>query len=113
MTHECILLEKGLLEHSIRTDRDIIEKLFADNFVEFGSAGKIYNKADVHQALSTEAVREFKAIDFESKILSANCVLITYKLFEGTEATLRSSIWCHDANGNWQMIFHQGTNCSL
>ncbi len=39
MTHECILLEKGLLEHSIRTDRDLIEKLFADNFVEFGSAG--------------------------------------------------------------------------
>jgi hypothetical protein len=113
MTHECIDLEKSLLERSTRRNKDIVEKLFADDFFEFGSSGKIYNKEDVHKALSTETVRNFKAIDFKATHLTDNSVLITYKLFEGENITLRSSIWCHNANYGWQMIFHQGTKCPL
>ena len=113
MMHECIGLEKSLLEHSTRRNKDIVEKLFADDFFEFGSSGKIYNKIDVHQALSTEAMRYFKAIDFKVTHLNDNAVLVTYKLFEGEDISLRSSIWFRNAHGDWQMIFHQGTNCTL
>ncbi len=113
MVHECIELEKTLLKHITRTDRNMLESLISRDFIEFGSSGKIYYKQDIIQGLISESIRDFKAVDFEVRILSENCVLITYKLFESMKSTLRSSIWIRNTHNTWQIIFHQGTNCSL
>ena len=113
MAHECIELEKTFLKHTTRTDHNILESLISRDFIEFGSSGKIYYKQDVMRTLISESIRNFKAVDFEVRILSENCVLITYKLFESMKSTLRSSIWIRNTHNSWQIIFHQGTNCSL
>lgn len=101
-------LEKALLEPSVRHSRDQLIKLLADDFIEFGSSGNVYNKADVIASLLCETSRTLIVDAFDIKELSKELVLSTYKITEGDTITLRSSIWKHSEIG-WQIVFHQGT----
>ncbi len=111
---EVIRLERLLLEKSTRKDLEALQKLIADDFIEFGSSGKIYNKFDVIASLPNEKSIRFQATNFNHKPLSEKCVLLTYNLIEGDKkASLRSSVWLFRTPHGWQMVFHQGTNCCL
>jgi hypothetical protein len=44
-------LEEHLLQPEVRHSRDELEKLLADEFVEFGSAGRIYNRQSIIEEL--------------------------------------------------------------
>lgn len=105
-------LEKELLKPEIRKSPMILKKLLSNDFIEYCSSGKIYkyNKEDTFY----EENVSFEIMDFESQILANDCILATYKikkiyhLDNSTKRSIRSSIWkCF--NGNWKMIFHQGT----
>jgi len=108
MSEHIKLLELSLLDVDIRKDINILNKLIADEFVEFGSGGKIYTKTDILQHLSTESKREFEMSNFSTVVLADNCMLATYQLQEKDSKSLRSSIW-KKFNNDWKMIFHQGT----
>ena len=101
-------LELSLLEPGIRHSHAQLDKLIADDFIEFGSSGKVYNKNDLLKFLPSEGVREFSVADFEVKELSQNVILATYKTIENGAFSLRSSIW-KQYGDEWQMVFHQGT----
>ncbi|HEX5435294.1 MAG TPA: DUF4440 domain-containing protein, partial [Candidatus Angelobacter sp.] len=86
-----------------------------DDFMEFGSSGRIFNKAAIIEALKTEVVDGKVAVEnFQVRELAPGVALVTYIALRsaGDESTvmraLRSSLWRH-ANGRWQMTFHQGT----
>lgn len=103
-------LELSLLDPVTRRSADYLNKHIADEFVEFGASGKIYNKQDVIESLPFEKERKFTVEDFSVEALSQDVVLATYKILgdDITAASLRSSIWKR-INGEWQMVFHQGT----
>lgn len=103
-------LELSLLDPVTRRSADYLNKHIADEFVEFGASGKIYNKQDVIESLPFEKERKFTVEDFSVKALSQDVVLATYKIIgdDATVASLRSSIWKR-IDGEWQMVFHQGT----
>lgn len=103
-------LELLLLTPSVRQSTDQLRLLIADDFVEYGSSGRIYNKLDLLESLPEEKQECYAVEDFTSSELSKNVILATYKVTIGTRQSLRSSIWRHNGS-NWQMIFHQGTNC--
>ncbi|MCM3023514.1 hypothetical protein [Heyndrickxia ginsengihumi] len=48
---------------------------------------------------------------FAIKELSSNIVQTTFEVKDHTNSkvSLRSSLWKKQADGNWQIIFHQGT----
>jgi hypothetical protein len=107
-------LERQLLSSDTRSCPDQLASLLADNFVEFGSSGSIYTKADELRALPNENPFSWDVTDFKIRILVDNVVLVTYRVTQYYEvsrqprATLRSSIWqCFD--GAWKIVFHQGT----
>lgn len=107
-------LELSLLEPEVRSSYERLNELLADDFLEFGSSGSVYNKPDTLKGLtaSTDKV-VFGVSDFETKELSENFVLTTFKTKRTINdinivISLRSSIW-KKTNGNWQMFFHQGT----
>ena len=111
---EVIRLEVLLLDQSARKDLKTLQNLIADDFVEFGSSGRIFNKSDVIASLTNEQSRNFRATNFNHRLLCEGCVLLTYKLFEeNNKPSLRSSIWLFKPSHGWQMVFHQGTNCCL
>ena len=113
MFDRVIQLEKSLLEPAIRSDINTLQQLLHNEFVEFGSSGKIYNKQDTIDLLPNEQPRllEIESISINTKKLSDSCILLTYKLLSHDKLhSIRSSIWINNLD-QWQLIFHQGTLC--
>lgn len=125
MTHERELgaqlraLEERLLDPAVRASPERAGELLADDFLEFGSSGRRYDKAQVLRTLASEAGDRphFAISDFELKALAPDIALVTYRacadVSEGAETrqSLRSSLWLL-RSGRWQMAFHQGTPTS-
>lgn len=107
-------LEERLLQSDARQSAVELDALLADDFLEFGSSGRVYDKPQVIAALLTETLSSISLTDFRTKVLAPNVVLVTYQaICTNTTATaavrsLRSSLW-RLADGRWQLVFHQGT----
>ena len=100
-------LEVQLLKPEVRQSKIELEKLLADDFIEFTSSGKKKNKRDCLDGLATP---KMYVLNFDIKRLSLDTVLTIYDLIDETRMneSLRSSVW-KQIDGRWQMIFHQGT----
>jgi hypothetical protein len=108
-------LEERLLDPAVRRDSALVSALLADDFVEFGSSGRIFDKATTLVDLKNEPTRPASLLsDFSIRELAPNVILATYKATrrslsgEPIGQSRRSSIWIH-LNGKWQITFHQGT----
>lgn len=111
-------LESDLHRPDVRSSRRRVAELLADGFIEFGSSGRVYDKATIIAALACEASSGSAAppqvSEFVVRAISEDAFLITYKssrsaaAMEKARQTLRSSIW-KMIEGRWQMVFHQGT----
>ena len=103
-------LEESLLLPDVRKSKRLAE-LLADNFVEFGSSGRTYTKADVVTTLQAETPVTQTTADFHVELLAPTVALLTYRIHRHSAPpahTLRSSIWrLHGSQ--WQMVFHQAT----
>ncbi len=105
-------LEESLLSRETRSSPAALAQLIADDFVEFGASGRIFDKAHIIAALPAESDTAYTLSDFRVKPFSPTVVLATYRAtrFSNGERqrSLRSSLW--QLNGEqWQMVFHQGT----
>jgi hypothetical protein len=103
-------LEEELLVPAVRKSTRFTA-LLADEFVEFGSSGRVYTKSDLAAVLQAESPVGQTPSDFKVAYLAPDVALLTYKIRRHTQPpvqTLRSSIW-RRAKGQWQMVFHQGT----
>jgi hypothetical protein len=114
---EVIALELRLLEPEFRRDRTAVAALLGDDFVEYGSSGRVFNKAQILDLVTNEASQRADATDFEARFLAADVCVVTYRSFRSDEppptggSVRRSSIWVR-RDGRWQVIFHQGTQMS-
>jgi len=107
-------LEERLLRWDVRRSPAAVGDLLADEFVEFGSSGRVFDKQQIIDALRGEATTtERSVLDFRTSVLAPGVVLATYRLARSDsggvpESFLRSSIW-KLIGERWQMVFHQGT----
>lgn len=113
--NDFLALETALHKKHIRNSPSAVSELLADEFIEFGSSGRIFNKSTIIDVLKTEVVDQQVSVeDFAVQELAATVVLVKYTAAkpsghqETTIRTLRSSIW-QLIDERWQMIFHQGT----
>lgn len=99
-----------MLESDVRKSEAMLE-LLADDFVEFGSSGRTYTKAELVALLQAETPSVQRTSDFKVALLSPEVGLITYVIRREGEPpvySLRSSVW-QLRGERWQLIFHQGT----
>lgn len=107
-------LETRLLQPSVRQSADEVSTLLADEFIEFGSSGRIFTKQAIIDALHNESPTTRTVSDFKATGLSQDIILVTYRVTrketngEPPTHSLRSSIW-KLIDGGWRMVFHQGT----
>ncbi|MEN9649457.1 MAG: hypothetical protein RL094_424 [Candidatus Parcubacteria bacterium] len=106
-------LELSLVNQDNRSSAEKLNKLLADDFIEYGSSGLIYNKEITINSLTSAPSPTYKIYDFEIISLSETFAQTRFKTdrinLDGTRLTsLRSSIWKKTGN-DWQMYFHQGT----
>jgi hypothetical protein len=109
------LLETELHQPAARGDRNRLDALLHEDFLEFGRSGGIHTKADTLDELPSEAASgTIWAQDFSLRQLGPGVAMLTYRSAcrrpEGRvdRHTLRTSIWKLTDKG-WQMYFHQGT----
>jgi hypothetical protein len=98
-----------MLDPEVRGNPARLEDLVRDDFIEFGSSGRVYEKRMLIDMLSQEDHIPVIIRDFAIRELAPGIALINYRSVghSGQEAR-RSSIWIK-GNGGWQMVFHQGT----
>ena len=119
IAHELRRSEGALLDPAVRSDRKRVAELLADDFVEFGSSGRIWTRDEILDLLAGETAAPIDMMDFACVPLAEDVALVTYRA-SGTDATtgtqissLRSSIWTRQEGtgkpGGWRLRFHQGT----
>jgi glyoxylase I family protein len=103
-------LEERLLTQDVRTSRQALDGLLADDFVEIGASGNVYNKASIIEALLTEMPRQLTVSEFKVREMSTDQAHAMYRATDGAtgSASNRSSVWRYE-QGVWRMAFHRGT----
>ncbi len=110
-------LEQRLLQANVRRSAQDVAELLADDFVEIGSSGRIFDKQAAIDGLQHESPTEISLTDYQARILAPDVVLVTYRAVRSASSpnqmtqSLRSSIWKR-RDGRWQLAFHQGTPLS-
>jgi hypothetical protein len=105
-------LEEELWREATRFDRTRMNKLFADDFFEFGRSGRMYERDDTLSASAAPINARFPLEDFRARLLAPDVAQVTYvsavKRSDAHEFARRSSIWTRRGSG-WVIRFHQGT----
>ena len=93
---------------------DVLAELIDNEFIEIGSSATVYDKAEVILWLASDDPSERIGTSFKAHPLAENIILLTYistikdtPVAESKQA-IRSSIW-RLSDGQWRMVFHQGT----
>lgn len=101
--------EKELVNPKTRKDPRRISELLSDDFLEFGSSGKVIRKCDVLFSAGKPETITYQLDGFDFKMLGERHVLVTYRsVTSSQEIALRSSIWAKE-HGRWKMLHHQST----
>jgi hypothetical protein len=106
--------EEALLDPAVRRNRAQVERLLDEDFLEFGSSGRVWTRDQTFNSLATETCTPFTIEDFACALLSEDVALVTYRAVRKDAqsadqiASLRSSIWTNK-QGIWRLRFHQGT----
>ncbi len=99
--------EMEMLDPAVRADPVRVRELLHDDFIEFGSTGRVYNKEILIEMLRSEQPSTVSIREFTVRQLPPSSP--TYPQ-SGQEAR-RSSVWVRQ-DGVWRMVFHQGTRIS-
>jgi hypothetical protein len=99
-------LETRLLDQAVRASDTELDRLIADDFIEFGASGNVYTKASIIAALNAQPAlpSAIQIENFRTRVLASDVVLATYRF----GASLRSSLWRRETT-DWKVVFHQGT----
>src|SRR5690348_11580449 len=107
-------LEESHLRPEVRASPEALGALLAEDFLEFGSSGRVWDRKVTLEDVPSEEPFRWSIEDFVVRLLAPGVALTSYRLsvgpLEGTEVrtTLRSSVWVQ-RGGRWVMVFHQGT----
>jgi hypothetical protein len=101
-------LEERLLHPDREADRKALIPLLTEDFKEFCSSGRIFNRQQTIDVLMSSAARPATIHHFYVEQLAENVALATYRATTSMAVSHRCSIWVFRDN-RWQLHFHQGT----
>ena len=117
VTHETFseirALEEQLTNPSAEVTRAMLAKLIAPEFREYGSSGRIYDAETALASFKGGGRTVVQIEGFRVERVASDVLLATYIARSASGSgwrppTLRSSLW-HRHDGQWQVVFHQGT----
>jgi len=108
------LKEETLWRAETRFNPDLMDKIFAADFVEFGRSGRRYERSEMIFTADPDAVIDAKLPlpDYSVELVAPDVALSTYtsevRYGDILERGRRSSLWIR-VEGLWKLRFHQGT----
>lgn len=95
------------------TTRKDFEKMTEETFREVGASGKMYSRNFILNTLEKRFSEDYndswQVKDFNCTSLAENVYLATYTLLQGKDRTTRRSTIWKKSNGDWKIVYHQGT----
>lgn len=106
-------LEETLLRPEVRRSRVRLDALLADDFLEVGASGRIYDKPAILGMTDKAYDGQLSLQAFSAVALAPSVALVRYRSLlrraDGREShALRCSVWSLTDEG-WKLVFHQGT----
>ncbi|MGK0297899.1 MAG: ribonuclease HI [Gammaproteobacteria bacterium] len=102
-------LEIELTKPETRSNSLRLAELISDDFEEFGSSRKSYNKEEILNLLQKSTPISYDLSNFSFKMLELNTMLVKYESISNGIKALRSSIWIKQGE-DWKILHHQATN---
>lgn len=107
---EVVARERRLLDPSVRADPELVRALLHPQFFEYGQSGTVWDVESILAALSAEpSIGDATMAEPKTLRLSADTILLTFRIIGADRASLRSSVWVRGDDGAWLLRFHQGT----
>ena len=102
--------EEALLTKSVRSDSARLSELLAPDFYEIGQSGRRWSREETVTSLvaDTEPERDAELSEREATLITADTVLLSYRLQFGASTSRRSALWQWDGE-SVRCLFHQGT----
>jgi hypothetical protein len=101
-------LERRLADPVLRRDPSALAHLLAEDFIEYGSSGQVFDREQTLAALPRAQPRVYAIEDYDVRELGPGWALARYRATTAGASSLRSSIWLR-RDGAWKIVFHQGT----
>ncbi len=101
--------ELTLLRPEVRANREELEALLADDFVEIGASGRVWNRAElIAELLAAPALDDVVVADVHAHAVAPGVVVVIYATSRAGVQSRRTGWWRKSATG-WRCFFHQGT----
>lgn len=101
--------ELELLDPEIRRDPEAVRSRLHPAFREVGASGRQWDLDSILQSLAAEPDEaRAETRELEATPLSDDVVLLTYLVERAGRTSRRSSIW-QRLDGEWRLVYHQGT----
>lgn len=104
------------LEYSLHSSRGKnrvwLEQILHERFNEITRSGVVVDRTQtIESLLSEDNVPAILSCDYRLISVGNNYAILRYRTVnpDGSRATLRSPYWEFSANGQWKLVFHQGT----
>ena len=102
-------LELEVLSPQARGDPTRMDGLFRDDFIEFGSSGRVNEKRMLIKMIAHEDSAKVLVRDFSVRQLGADTALVTFRsVGQSGQGARRSPVWVKEGK-TWRMAFHYGT----
>jgi ribonuclease HI len=101
-------LERELLRPDVRSDIGRTGVLLHPDFVEIGSAGRIWTRDAMMMSLEESPAGPVDLDVLGADRIGSDTILLTYRSYSRSGTALRSSLWVLDG-GQWRLRFHQST----
>jgi ribonuclease HI len=101
-------LERELLRPDVRSDIGRTGVLLHPDFVEIGSAGRIWTRDAMMMSLEESPGGPIDLDVLGADRIGSDAILLTYRSYSRSGTALRSSLWVMDG-GQWRLRFHQST----
>jgi hypothetical protein len=107
---EVLKLERELQTAGCRRDRARVSALLAEDFIEVGASGRIWDRPSALELLGAEseddAVIEVRHLT--GRVIGDGFVMAHWDSDRGGRRARRTSLWRREPGG-WRLVHHQGT----
>lgn len=108
MTQDILFLEKSFILKECMSNKEWLDNIIHDNFIECGKSGLLFDKkGTVEFLLSCNDNRDITIYNFECQNIDNNTWLVHYITKSDVELYYRTSIWGMDKN--LKLLYHQAT----
>ncbi len=121
LLEQLVECERALMRDDVRADAARLSAMLDSDFIEVSVDGRRLDKVNVLERLPKERTKGRKPIfhnqDFTGRMLSDDVAQISYsaalKRIKGGQwhFSMRMSIWRLNDDGQWRLVYHQGSPC--